>query len=66
MQVTVKQARKMAGLTQQEMANGLEMNRTTYIKLEKEPDLITIRQAKKICEITGFSIDDIFFARNST
>lgn len=66
MQVTVKQARQMAGLTQQEMADGLEVNRSTYIKLEKEPDSITIGQARRICQITGFSIDDIFFASNST
>lgn len=62
MQLTVKQARKMAGLTQQAMADGLGINRSTYIKLEKNPDEITVGQAKKICEMTGVVIDNIFFA----
>jgi len=66
MQVTVKQARQMAGLTQREMADNLNVDRSTYIRLEKKPDSITIGQARKISEATGFSIDDIFFATQST
>lgn len=66
MRYTVKQARMFAGLTQQDMANELCVHRTTYIRLEENPDSITVGQAKVISRVTGVPIDDIFFARDST
>lgn len=67
MAYTVKQARVLAGLTQQEMADVLCIHRSTYIKLEENPDKITIGQAKAISNTTGVPVDSIlFFAQNST
>lgn len=62
MAYTLKQARLLAGKTQREMADELSIHRDTYLKLEKNPELTTIKQAKKISEITQISYNDIFFA----
>lgn len=61
MQYTVKQARLLAGVTQQEMADALGVHRSTYIKMESDPEEITVGQAKKISEVTGIPVDNIFF-----
>lgn len=67
MAYTVKQARKLSGLTQQQMADVLCVHRSTYIKLEESPDKITIGQAKAISNATGVPVDSIlFFVENST
>ena len=67
MAYTVKQARKLSGLTQQQMADVLCVHRSTYMKLEESPDKITIGQAKAISNATGVPVDSIlFFAENST
>ncbi len=63
MRYTVKQARRLAGLTQQNMADRLKIHRSTYIKLEENPDLITVGQAKIISRETSVPVDDIFFAQ---
>ena len=66
MAYTVKQARRLAGYTQQEMADELHIHRTTYIKLEENPESFTVGQAKVISRKTKIPIDDIFFTNNST
>ena len=63
---TVKQARLLSGITQQQMADLLGVHRTTYRKIEENPDLASIKQAREIAEITGIDVDQIFFAKNST
>ncbi|MGG3798946.1 helix-turn-helix transcriptional regulator [Metabacillus fastidiosus] len=64
--LTLKQARLLKGFTQREMAHELGVHVQTYSKMEKQPDEVTIREAKKICEILEFSYDFIFFNDNST
>ena len=66
MQFTIKQARVLAGLTQAEMAEKIGINRSTYIKIEKDPLRATIRQINQISEMTGVSIGDLFLSKNST
>lgn len=66
MSYSVRQARMLAGLSQQEIADRLNVHRTTYRKLEENPDLITIGQAREISRAVGVPLDDIFFAPNST
>lgn len=66
MQFTIKQARVLAGLTQAEMAEKIGINRSTYIKIEKDPLRATIRQINQISEMTGVSIVDLFLTKNST
>ena len=62
MAFTIKQARLFAGKQQQEMADFLGIHVQTYRKLEKNPSIVSVEQAKKISEITGISYDQIFFA----
>ena len=53
---TVKQARQYAGFTQREMAE----------KIEASPEDATIATAKRISEVVGIPIDQIFFVSLST
>lgn len=63
---TVKQARQYAGFTQREMAEMLGISRDTYRKIEQSPEDATVATAKRISEVVGISIDQIFFANKST
>lgn len=63
---TVKQARKYAGLTQSQISQLMGIDRGTYIKLEKNPELMTISQAQRLSDITGIPYDNIFFIKDST
>lgn len=60
MNFSLKQARMFADKTQQEMADSLKIHRSTYIKLEEHPESVTISQAKRISQITGIPVDQIF------
>lgn len=66
MYFTIRQARAHKGITQAEMAKLLEIDRGTYIKIEKDPSRATISQINKISEITHVPIGDIFLGCNST
>lgn len=65
MKLTPKQARLMSGLTQKTMAKKLGLHPQTYSKLEKNPYLFTVSQAKMLSEIFGMQYDLIFFTNNS-
>lgn len=60
MRFTVKQARAMANLTQEEMAQKMGINRSTYIRIEKDVLKATVGQLKKVSDITGIPLEDIF------
>ncbi|WP_144506666.1 helix-turn-helix domain-containing protein [Bacillus mycoides] len=64
--LTMRQARLVKGITQQEMALKLNVHVDTYRKMEKNPDEVTIGNAKKISNLLGISYDQIFFNDNST
>lgn len=64
--LTLKQARLVKGFTQREIAEKLCIHVQTYSKMEKQPDEVTIGEAKKICEILDFNYDLIFFNTYST
>ena len=66
MQMTIKQARLYKGLTQVELAKALNIHVQTYRKIEQNPELATIEQAKKIAELTGISYNEIFFDSESS
>lgn len=66
MMLTVRQARRFANKTQTQMAEDMGICRTTYARLEANPDAITIAHARKISEITGVPLDELFFDSNST
>lgn len=63
---TVKQARQYAGFAQREMAEKLGISRDTYRKIEQSPEDATVATAKRISEVVGIPIDQIFFASAST
>ena len=55
-------ARKQARYSQQAAAEYLGISRQTYIRMEKNPEDITINEAKSLAELYGVSVEDIFFA----
>jgi DNA-binding XRE family transcriptional regulator len=59
--LTLKQHRLIAGFSQEKMAEEMKVHRNTYVKIEENPDRATIKQAKKIGDILGASVDDLFF-----
>lgn len=64
MTFSVKQARRLVGYTQVEMAEKLGVSRDTYRRIEAKPETATILQGQKIAEITGISFDSIFLLRS--
>ena len=66
MQFSVKQARKYAGLTQDQMRIALNISRTTYSNMEKDPSIITLGQLNKISKITGVPIKNFILTVNTT
>lgn len=58
---TVKQARVLSELSQEQMAARLGLSTSTYRKLEDKPDNITLRQARIISAATNQPFDVIFF-----
>lgn len=63
MTLSLRQARRLKDKTQAEMASLLKVHVMTYRKIEENPDLATIEQAKKIAGYLGVTYDEIFFAR---
>lgn len=66
MQFTIKQARVHSGMTQKQMADQLGIDRSTYLRLEKDVSRATVGQVNKIAEVTGIAVADIFLGANST
>lgn len=65
MAMTMKMARIGAGLTQQQIADKMGIHVQTYIKMEKDSEGVTIREAKLFSEIVGVAWSEIFFGSNS-
>lgn len=59
-------ARKLAGLTQAELAKALGVGESTILNWEKGRTEPTIGQAKKIGEIVGIYYDNIIFLPSDT
>ena len=67
MAFTIRQARMMKEITQSSMADGLNICRDTYRKIEQHPEKATIEQGLKIAELLGVGVDElIFIAPDST
>lgn len=62
----LKEARKAARYSQEEVAGKLGISRPTYAKMEKEPGLITIDDAKKLSELFGVAVSEIFFGSDDS
>lgn len=59
--VTLEMARAKIGLTQEELAKKLGINRNTYAKYEKYKISMRIDMAQKFSSIVGISIDNLIF-----
>lgn len=66
MELTLRQARKMKEISQRTVANRLNVCEETYRKIERNPDLATIGQAKVLSDLLDISYDVIFFDGNSS
>ena len=64
-QVTMKQARVGANMTQQDVADRLGVHVQTYQRMESHPGDVTIKQGKIFADIVGLNFDDIFFDTDS-
>lgn len=61
MAMTLKQARRFRNVTIREIANHLGISSQSYIKWEKNPDMIRLGYAKMICDYLDFDMNEIFF-----
>ena len=60
-QLNLRQARRIRDKTQDEMAALLNVHVQTYRKIEENPDLATVEQAKKIAQYLNLPYNEIFF-----
>ena len=59
--MNLKEARKQAGKTMQDMADELGIARQTYSKMEKDASLVSIADAQHIAAFLGHDLSEIFF-----
>lgn len=64
--VTLPVARKIASLTQKELASLMEVSESTVINWEKGRAEPTVSQAQKISDVTGIPLDSIIFLPANT
>ena len=62
----LKQARLYAGMTQDEMANALKINRSTYRRLERDISRATVARVQTVSRVTGVPLASLFLASDST
>lgn len=54
-----KKARKSAGLSQQQIADALGLDRTAITHYEMGDSMPNARNLKKICELTNISLNEL-------
>lgn len=62
MQFTIKQARNLRGMTQADMAEKLGIDRSTYIKIEKDVSRATVGQVNRIAAITEIPVENLILS----
>lgn len=60
LQITLKAARVNAGLTQEDVAKKLRLNKQTLVNWENGSSEPKLSQARELCDLYGLSIDNIF------
>lgn len=55
----IRRKREQLGLSQQEMAERLNMSQSTYSRIEQKDEDITIRQLKTIAEVLEIQLADL-------
>lgn len=63
---TIKNLRKVKGLTQEQLSISTGINRQMIGRLEKSEYMPSIPQLEKLAEILGFNIPDLFVENNPT
>jgi len=65
--MSIRQARRMRDISQNQMAADMGIHVQTYRKIENHPEEATIEQAKCIARLLGMSYDELnFFEDDST
>ena len=64
--ITLPAARKMANITQKELAEACGVSESTVYNWEKGKTEPTVSQWKKAAEVCGFHYDDIIFLPSVT
>lgn len=62
----LSEARKKARYSQEAVAGYLGISRPTYAKMELNPGIVTIEDAKRLSELFGVPVADIFFGENDS
>lgn len=57
----LKEARKRARYSQETVAGILGISRPTYAKMENDPDIVTIEDAKTLSKLFNVDVSEIFF-----
>ncbi len=65
MATTMKIARISADMTQEQVAAKMGVHTQTYAKFEKNPEIMSIQDAKLFASIVGQKVSDIFFSNDS-
>ena len=60
----LKEARKRARYSQDQVAGILGISRPTYAKMENDPGIVTIDDAKTLSSLFGVDVGEIFFGSN--
>lgn len=63
---SIRSVRRGKDITQQDMADSLQIHVQTYRKIEENPESATIAQARQIADRLGVAYDDLLFTSNST
>lgn len=58
---TIRQARRLADKTQVETAKAIGVCEQTYRRIEKNPELATVKQATDLAQYFGLTLDEISF-----
>ena len=66
MRVTLKGARVSAGMTQEKLAEKLDVSRLSVANWENGKTRISTATLMAFAEVTGFSVDDILLPSEST
>ncbi|RVU97015.1 XRE family transcriptional regulator [Coriobacteriales bacterium OH1046] len=61
-EITIKEARVQAGLSQQDVAAKLGVSRQAYANMEQNPGSVKVDTARRICSILGTEYERIFFS----
>lgn len=61
MALTIREWRRVREISQEAMADKLQIHVNTYQNWEKDPGKISFEKAVEICKILGVSLDDVSF-----